>query len=112
MQSIPAPKHRPWVEAAILFILPAIAFGPAVHGDFVLDDDLYVTNSDLVKLPDGLYRFWFTTQAVDYYPVANSSFWLEWRLWGADSTGRSDGCRQRVHGLHTAPGGRSVTPER
>ena len=27
-------------------------------------------------------------------------------------TGRTDGCRQRVHGLHTAPGARSVTPER
>ena len=30
---------------------------------------------------------WFTTDPADYWPVANSSLWLEWRLWGMNTTG-------------------------
>ena len=51
------------------------------------DDDTLVTDSTLVKAPDGLYRMWFTTEPLDYWPLTNTSFWLEWRLWGMRSTG-------------------------
>ena len=50
-------------------------------------DRLYLTECQLIKAPDGLYRFWFTTDPIDYWPVSNSSLWLEWRLWGLNPTG-------------------------
>jgi tetratricopeptide (TPR) repeat protein len=66
--------------------LVCLAYWPAVHGDFLLDDDLLLTDNPLVKAHDGLYRM-FTPEPVDYWPLTNSSFWVEWRLWGMNPTG-------------------------
>jgi tetratricopeptide (TPR) repeat protein len=48
---------------------------------------LYLVNNPLIKASDGLRRFWSTTQFTDYYALSNTSFWLEWRLWGNHATG-------------------------
>ncbi len=32
-------------------------------------------------------RIWFSTEPTDYWPVANTSLWLEWRLWSASPNG-------------------------
>ena len=41
-----------------------------------------LTQNKMVSSPDGLYQFWFTDKASDYWPVTNTTFWIEWRLWG------------------------------
>jgi len=64
-----------------------LSYWPAIQGGFLLDDDLLVTDNSLVKAPDGLYRMWFTREPVDYWPVTNSAFWLQWRQWGMNPTG-------------------------
>jgi tetratricopeptide (TPR) repeat protein len=64
-----------------------LAYWPALRGGFLFDDDAMVTGSALVKASDGLRRMWFTTEAIDYWPLTNSSLWFEWRLWGANPTG-------------------------
>jgi tetratricopeptide (TPR) repeat protein len=64
-----------------------LAYWPALHGGFLFDDDAMVLGSALVKAPDGLWRMWFTTEAVDYWPLTNSSLWIDWRLWGDTPTG-------------------------
>ncbi|HZZ30333.1 MAG TPA: tetratricopeptide repeat protein [Pirellulales bacterium] len=64
-----------------------VAYWPARHGDFVLDDDLLLTHNSIIQSPNGLYRFWFSKQPADYWPVTNSTLWLEWRLWGMNPTG-------------------------
>ena len=58
-----------------------------MSGGFVWDDGIYITGNPLEKAPDGLYRFWFTTESFDYYPITGSLWWLEWRQWGEAATG-------------------------
>src|SRR5215510_3234306 len=72
---------------ACIAAITVIAYLPSLRGGFLIDDDLLLTDSPLIRAPDGVYRFWFTADAYDYWPVTNTSLWLEWRLWETRSTG-------------------------
>jgi len=71
----------------VLAGLAALAYVPALRGGFVFDDDNLLTKNPLIQASDGLSRIWFTSEPVDYWPVTLTSFWAEWRLWGADPAG-------------------------
>ena len=73
--------------AALLVVLGLIAYLPSLRNGFVWDDDTFLTKNALIQAPDGLARFWFTTQPTDYWPVTSTTLWLEWRLWGAHAGG-------------------------
>jgi protein O-mannosyl-transferase len=73
--------------AALIVVASCVVYWPSIHGQFLLDDDQLVTESPLVHATDGLYRMWFTAEPLDYWPVSNSVFWAEWRLWGNKTTG-------------------------
>jgi len=75
------------VGAALIASITLVAYFPSLSGGFILDDNLYLTDNPLIKAADGLYRFWCTSQPLDYYPVSNSTLWFEWRLWGQSSMG-------------------------
>lgn len=66
-------------------LLAALAFAvywPALHGQFLWDDNSHVTRADLRSFA-GLGRIWFEVGATQqYYPLLHSAFWLEHRLWG------------------------------
>ena len=52
-------RLRPWqILAATVLLTGAalLAYWPALTGGFLWDDDTLVTDSTLVKAPDGLYR--------------------------------------------------------
>jgi tetratricopeptide (TPR) repeat protein len=70
------------VVAAVL-----LTYWPAIHGGFLFDDDTLVTQSAIAQASNGVSRMWLTTEPLDYWPVTNTSFWIEWRLWGANPTG-------------------------
>jgi tetratricopeptide (TPR) repeat protein len=83
-----SPNRRRTAAGVLLIIVATyVAYLPSLHGGFILDDHLLLTDNQLIKAADGLYRFWFTTEPIDYWPVSNSSLWLEWRLWGMNPTG-------------------------
>ena len=49
---------------------------------------LAVVNNKLSKAARrSLSHIWFTSQAIDYWPVTNSVLWVQWRLWGLNPTG-------------------------
>lgn len=80
-------SRQPLVADVVLIVfVTLIAYLPAFRNGFVLDDVL-ITRNALIRAGDGLYRFWFTTEAQDYYPVTSSFWWLQWRLWDNDPTG-------------------------
>ncbi len=79
-------SHLPAAFLLLTFLALA-AYWPVFHCGFIWDDDSLLTNNSMIRASDGLYRFWFTTQPIDYWPVTNSNFWLEWRIWGTNALG-------------------------
>jgi Tfp pilus assembly protein PilF len=60
------------------------AYLPAIHGSWLWDDGLEVTNNALLRVPDGWWRVWIDPGGMDYFPLKSALQWLEWRLWGAE----------------------------
>lgn len=71
-----------------LFILTFAAYGPALNGGFIWDDDDYVSENVLLDEPDALSRIWGEPGATpQYYPVVFTTFWLEAKLWSRGDDG-------------------------
>ncbi len=83
------PIQTPLALAGVLLIagLTLLVYLPSLHGDFILDDERYVTENPHIASSDGLYRIWCTNQLIDYWPLTYTTFWFEWRLWGMNPTG-------------------------
>ena len=79
-------KHD-WFFGLLLAGATLLAYQPVWHAGFIWDDDAFLTNNPLIKAADGLYRFWCTTEAPDYFPITSTTLWLEWRLWGSNPLG-------------------------
>jgi protein O-mannosyl-transferase len=73
--------------ATLIALAIFIAYLPSINGGFVLDDDEFLTQNPLIQTFDGLYRFWCSTKAQEFYPVSYSSLWIEWRLWERNPAG-------------------------
>lgn len=80
-------RSRVIVPAALLIGVTLLAYLPALHGGFIFDDDVFLTDNPLIRAGDGLRRFWFGREAADYWPVASTTLWIEWRLWGLNAAG-------------------------
>jgi Flp pilus assembly protein TadD len=78
---------RVWGGLALIVLVVCFAYLPSLNGKFILDDDKLLTNNSLIKAPDGLYRFWCSTESIDYWPISNSTLWIEWRMWGMNPMG-------------------------
>ena len=90
----PPPRRRRMLAKAALLVLLAVgAYWPSIGGGYLWDDEIYINRrptwpiTRLIHAEDGLYRIWFTTEATDYWPLTNSAFWVQWRLWGMSPMG-------------------------
>jgi tetratricopeptide (TPR) repeat protein len=84
---LPSVRNRNWFWGLLLVAGTLIAYQPVWHAGFIWDDDRFVVDNPLIHRADGLYRFWCTTEAPDYFPLTSTTLWLEWRLWGRDPLG-------------------------
>ncbi|MGK5093395.1 tetratricopeptide repeat protein [Deltaproteobacteria bacterium TL4] len=66
-----------------LLLLTGFSYFPVYQAGIIWDDHKYVFLNSLVTNPDGLWQIWSTIQQnVRYYPLTQSTFWLEYQLWG------------------------------
>jgi tetratricopeptide (TPR) repeat protein len=78
---------RDWILAFTLFIAVAIAYSPCSNGTQIWDDEGHITKPELRSF-EGLTRIWTELGATQqYYPLLHTAFWLEYQLWGEDTTG-------------------------
>ncbi|HVT08300.1 MAG TPA: tetratricopeptide repeat protein [Polyangia bacterium] len=75
-----------WLALPLL-VGTVIAYLPAFRAGTVWDDRSFIMDNALIHRADGLWRFWFSTRPVDYYPVTSTLWWVEWRLWGENPLG-------------------------
>lgn len=80
-------KQSRVLGASVIVLVTLVLYIPAMRSGFIWDDDGFVIANPLIRAEDGLYRFWFTTEPPDYFPLVSSSLWLEWRLWGENAAG-------------------------
>lgn len=70
-------------RAAVLVLLVAVAYVPALGNGWIWDDDDYVTENRTLRSLEGLREIWFEIGAVpQYYPLVHTTFWIEYRLFG------------------------------
>lgn len=70
-----------WLGWLGLLVACVLVYLPALHGDFLWDDNAHVTRPELQTLA-GLGRIWFELGATQqYYPLLHSAFWLEHQIW-------------------------------
>jgi tetratricopeptide (TPR) repeat protein len=63
-------------------------YGPALQGDWLWDDDTYITGNFLLHTLAGLGKIWFEPGATrDYYPLSSTVQWMQWQLWGMNTLG-------------------------
>lgn len=72
------------LAACVLLALPLAVYQPCLDGDFLWDDDKYVTQNENLRSLPGLIRCWTNPDAVpgaQWYPLVYTSFWLEYQAW-------------------------------
>ena len=80
-------RLRTLAMAALLLGAALLAYGPALRGGLLWDDEGHVTKPELRSLA-GLGRIWTHLGATQqYYPVLHTAFWIEHRLWGDATLG-------------------------
>jgi tetratricopeptide (TPR) repeat protein len=83
-RAVKSTASQPVVGAAIIILLAAVSYFPALQGQFVWDDDSWTTNIvGLLRNFAGLRTMWIQPFALQqYYPLAGTTFWLDYHLWG------------------------------
>ena len=83
-----SPAGRSWVWAAALVLLVVVVYWPTLANGFVWDDEVHVASSSDPASPASLRTIWVNRNSVlQYYPLTQSTFWTEYRLWGLDPLG-------------------------
>jgi len=70
------------LQAAVIIGAGLWIYWPALHGDWLWDDNLYITDNSSLRSLHGLWDIWFTAPTTDYWPLNSTLLWIEWHLWG------------------------------
>jgi len=77
------PIHRKTLlQILIIAAMGVWIYWPALHGGWLWDDDLLITDNPELRSTQGLWQIWSTVPATDYWPLTWTLLWVEWHLWG------------------------------
>jgi len=76
-----------WARAAIILVLTFVVYLPAMRGAWIWGDNERVYDNPFYKDVSGLRKLWFSSEPKDYWPLFYTAFWVQWRLWGTETTG-------------------------
>jgi hypothetical protein len=63
-------------------------FAPALRGDWIMDDELYLTQNALLHDPARLWKIWFAPGSlIEYYPIEATVQAIQWHFWHLDTLG-------------------------
>jgi hypothetical protein len=82
--------HSKLVLLRALMIIAAgcWVFAPALRGDWLMDDDMYLTQNALLGDPARLWKIWFAPGSlIEYYPVEATVQAVQWHLWHLNTLG-------------------------
>ncbi len=65
----------------------AWVYAPCLHGSWLWDDGLEISQNPVLRMPDGWWQPWIHPLGMDYFPLKSSLQWVEWHLWGANPLG-------------------------
>jgi tetratricopeptide (TPR) repeat protein len=77
------PKVSPWLFGVLLVLCVTMVYLPVWQAGFIWDDDQVLLENPFIRSPNGWYKLWFNTD----FPLVLTSFWVEWRMWGAHPLG-------------------------
>jgi Flp pilus assembly protein TadD len=78
----------PVLKALVIVLLGVFIYAPALHGDWLWDDQDLLPHNELMQDPDGWWRIWLQPWVMfDFMPVKISVEWAEWHLFGDDTFG-------------------------
>jgi hypothetical protein len=76
------------LKALVIVAAGLWIYWPALHGEWLMDDNFYIAQNPLLRDPSGLWNIWLLPGTlIEYYPVAQSVQWFEWQFWGGDTFG-------------------------
>jgi hypothetical protein len=73
-----------------LFIVAAglWVFSPTLYGDWLMDDDFYLTQNALLHDPHRLWKIWFVPGSlIEYYPIEATLQAVQWHFWHMHTLG-------------------------
>jgi len=77
-------RWQGWLMGLLLAVGAFIAYLPALHGQFVWDDDWWTTRlANVMHDGAGLCSMWSKLSVLQqYYPLTGTTFWLDYQFWG------------------------------
>jgi tetratricopeptide (TPR) repeat protein len=78
---------RNLARALALALVCLWVYHPCLHGAWLWDDGLEISQNPVVRSAGGWWQPWVHPQGMDYFPLKGTVQWLEWHLWGANPFG-------------------------
>jgi hypothetical protein len=75
--------RRAWVSPVAIVLLSFWAHAPSLQNGYIWDDPTWLLNNVHLRSLGGLYWLWTEVPAAtEYYPLMQTTFWVENQLWG------------------------------
>src|SRR5436190_12901779 len=74
-------------RAALIILLGAWIYWPALHGGWVWDDQVDLAQNPLLRDPAGWWKIWLVPEGWHFFPLKSTVQWLQWQMWGESTTG-------------------------